>query len=88
MEFPRRQVLRLAAAAVAMPALARIARAQDYPDKPVRIITHSVPWRYYLDVDVSPGTPGRGGPGCKGVDVDSRSQDSPDGPPGKLPDQP
>jgi tripartite-type tricarboxylate transporter receptor subunit TctC len=41
MPFPRRHVLRLAAGALALPALARRARAQGYPDRPVRIITHS-----------------------------------------------
>jgi len=43
MLLPRRRVLRLAAGAFALPALTRRARAQDYPDKPVRIITHSAP---------------------------------------------
>jgi tripartite-type tricarboxylate transporter receptor subunit TctC len=45
MKFPRRQFLHLAAGAVALPAVSRMARAQaqDYPNKPVRIITHSAP---------------------------------------------
>ena len=34
----RRQLLRLAAGAAALPALARIARAQAYPSRPVRLI--------------------------------------------------
>jgi len=38
MKLPRRQFLQLAAGAAALPALARIARAQDYPTRPVRII--------------------------------------------------
>jgi tripartite-type tricarboxylate transporter receptor subunit TctC len=38
MTLPRRQFLYLAAGAAALPAAARIARAQDYPGKPVRII--------------------------------------------------
>jgi tripartite-type tricarboxylate transporter receptor subunit TctC len=38
MSFPRRQFLRLAAGAATLPALARIARAQAYPSRPVRII--------------------------------------------------
>ena len=39
MKFPhRRQFLRLAAGAAALPAVARIARAQAYPSRPVRII--------------------------------------------------
>jgi tripartite-type tricarboxylate transporter receptor subunit TctC len=38
MKLPRRRFLRLAVAAVAMPALARVASAQAYPSRPVRII--------------------------------------------------
>src|SRR3979411_1812083 len=39
MTFPhRRQFLRLAASATALPALSRIARAQAYPSRPVRIV--------------------------------------------------
>ena len=38
MTHPRRAFLRLAAAAVALPAIARHARAQTYPARPVRII--------------------------------------------------
>jgi tripartite-type tricarboxylate transporter receptor subunit TctC len=38
MTFPRRAFLRLAAGAVALPALLRNARAQAYPSKPVRIV--------------------------------------------------
>jgi tripartite-type tricarboxylate transporter receptor subunit TctC len=38
MEVPRRQFLHLAAGAATLPALARIARAQAYPTRPVRII--------------------------------------------------
>jgi tripartite-type tricarboxylate transporter receptor subunit TctC len=38
MRLPRRRFLHLAAAAAALPALARIARAQSYPTRPVRII--------------------------------------------------
>jgi tripartite-type tricarboxylate transporter receptor subunit TctC len=38
MTHPRRAFLRLAAAAVALPAIARPARAQTYPARPVRII--------------------------------------------------
>jgi tripartite-type tricarboxylate transporter receptor subunit TctC len=37
-KFPRRQFLHLAAGAAALPAMSRIARAQAYPTKPVRII--------------------------------------------------
>src|SRR5438874_4793034 len=38
MTFPRRQFLHLAASAVALPALSRVAVAQVYPSRPVRII--------------------------------------------------
>jgi tripartite-type tricarboxylate transporter receptor subunit TctC len=38
MKLPRRRFLHLAAAAAALPAAARIARAQAYPTRPVRII--------------------------------------------------
>ena len=38
MRPPRRQFLRLAAAAAALPAMARIAGAQAYPNRPVRLI--------------------------------------------------
>jgi len=45
MKLPRRQFLRLAAGAAALPAVSRLARAQaqDFPIRPVRIITHSAP---------------------------------------------
>jgi len=38
MKFPRRRFLQLAAAAVAVPTVSRIARAQTYPSRPVRLI--------------------------------------------------
>jgi tripartite-type tricarboxylate transporter receptor subunit TctC len=38
MKFPRRQFLHLAAGAAALPAVSRIARAQNYPARPVRLI--------------------------------------------------
>jgi hypothetical protein len=38
MKLPRRQFLHLAAAAAALPAVSRVARAQAYPTRPVRII--------------------------------------------------
>src|SRR5262245_54292318 len=38
MKLPRRQFLHLAGGAAALPAVARIARAQAYPARPVRII--------------------------------------------------
>src|SRR6266536_3390172 len=45
MKLPRRRFLYLAAGAATVPAASRIARAQaqDFPAKPVRIITHSAP---------------------------------------------
>src|SRR5262249_9532513 len=41
--LPRRQFLHLAAGAAALPAFARIARAQAYPSRPVRIIVGFAP---------------------------------------------
>src|ERR1700730_18094578 len=38
MKRPRRRFLRLAAGAAALPALSRIARAQPYPSRPVRLV--------------------------------------------------
>ena len=38
MKLPRRQFLHLAAGAAALPAVSRIARAQAYPTRPVRLI--------------------------------------------------
>ena len=38
MKLPRRQFLRLAAAAAALPSVSRIAKAQTYPARPVRLI--------------------------------------------------
>jgi tripartite-type tricarboxylate transporter receptor subunit TctC len=38
LKLPRRRFLHLAAGAVALPAVSRIARAQAYPSKPVRVI--------------------------------------------------
>src|SRR5262245_61972732 len=38
MKFPRRNFLHLAAGAATLPALSRIARAQAYPSRPVRVI--------------------------------------------------
>ena len=43
MKLPRRQFLQLAAGAAAMPAVSRIARAQAYPTRPVRIIAPTAP---------------------------------------------
>jgi tripartite-type tricarboxylate transporter receptor subunit TctC len=38
MKFPRRQFLHVAAGAAALPAVSRVARAQTYPTRPVRIV--------------------------------------------------
>jgi len=43
MKFPRRQFLRLAAGVAALPAVSRIARAQTYPSRPVRLIVGYAP---------------------------------------------
>jgi tripartite-type tricarboxylate transporter receptor subunit TctC len=43
MKLPRRQFLHLAAGAAALPALPRIARAQAYPTRPVRLIVGFAP---------------------------------------------
>jgi tripartite-type tricarboxylate transporter receptor subunit TctC len=43
MKLPRRQFLHLAAGAAALPAVSRIAWAQDYPSRPVRLIVGFAP---------------------------------------------
>jgi hypothetical protein len=43
MKIPRRQFLHLAAGAVALPTVSRIARAQNYPTRPVRWIVGMPP---------------------------------------------
>src|SRR5665213_1982765 len=49
MRLPRRRFLRLAAGAVALPAMSQFARAQAYPARPVRIIV-PVPAGGALDI--------------------------------------
>src|SRR2546428_13631487 len=43
MKLPRRNFLHLAAGAAALPAVSRIARAQAYPSRPVRIVVGFAP---------------------------------------------
>src|SRR5262245_15881861 len=43
MKLPRRKFLHLAACAAALPAVSRIAWAQAYPSRPVRIIVPAAP---------------------------------------------
>jgi tripartite-type tricarboxylate transporter receptor subunit TctC len=43
MKFPRRTFLHLAASAVALPAVSRIAQAQSYPTRPVHLIVGFAP---------------------------------------------
>ena len=50
MKLPRRQFLHLVAAAAALPAMSRIARAQTYPTRPVRWV---VPWPAGGPADIS-----------------------------------
>ncbi len=43
MKLPRRNFLHLAAGAAALPAVTRVARAQAYPTRPVRLIAPFAP---------------------------------------------
>src|SRR5262245_28711090 len=43
MKLPRRQFMHLAAGAAALPAVSRIAQAQAYPTRPVRIVVGLAP---------------------------------------------
>jgi tripartite-type tricarboxylate transporter receptor subunit TctC len=43
MKLPRRKFLHLTAATVALPAVSRLARAQTYPSRPVRVIVPAAP---------------------------------------------
>ena len=47
MTFPRRQFLRLAASAAAMPVVSQMAMAQSYPTRPVRIVVTAAPGGAY-----------------------------------------
>ena len=43
MKLPRRKFLHLAAGAAALPVVSRIARAQAYPSRPVRLVAGFAP---------------------------------------------
>jgi hypothetical protein len=57
MKLPRRQFLHLAAGAATLPAVSRIAWAQAYPTRPVRLISASAVTREAY----GPSVGGRGG---------------------------
>jgi hypothetical protein len=66
MNLPRRRFLHLAAGAAALPAMSRVASAQDYPSRPVRIIAGFAPSGAYEaaiqnDSDVPQGPAGASG---------------------------
>jgi hypothetical protein len=49
MKLPRRTFLHLAAGAAALPAVSRIAWAQTYPARPVRVVVpFAATWRHAL----------------------------------------
>ena len=43
MKLPHRNFLHLAAGAAALPAVSRVARAQAYPTRPVRLVVNLAP---------------------------------------------
>ena len=49
----------------------------------LKITTYNAPWREYLEVDVSPGTPGAGGKGGKYRISANQEATAPDGAAGK-----
>jgi hypothetical protein len=51
MKLPRRNFLHLAAGAAALPALSRIAWAQAYPSRPVRIVVGFAPLENIASID-------------------------------------
>ena len=53
MKLPRRKFLHLAAGAAALPAVSRIAQAQAYPTRPVRLIVGASPGGGF-DIVVNP----------------------------------
>ena len=51
MRLPRRNFLHLAVGAAALPAVSRIARAQTYPSRPVRLVVGFAPVENIASID-------------------------------------